>query len=137
MAGTPLTLADLPERQSPATATRTFARRPEDVPAARRFVRDALDGHPASSDAELLTCELVTNAIRHATDAGWVAVAVMRSGGVVHVDVADDGRAGLPRWREAAGQDETGRGFQLVNAIAQRWGFRRERAGTCFWFEIA
>jgi hypothetical protein len=30
-----------------------------------------------------------------------------------------------------------GRGFQLVNEIAQRWGFLRERAGTCVWFELA
>ena len=33
-------------------------------------------------------------------------------------------------------QDEGGRGFQLVNEIAQRWGFLRERAGTCVWFEL-
>jgi hypothetical protein len=33
--------------------------------------------------------------------------------------------------------DEGGRGFQLVNEIAQRWGFLRERAGTCVWFELA
>jgi hypothetical protein len=56
---------------------------------------------------------------------------------VVHVDVIDDGRAGLPYGREAGGHDETGRGFQLVNEIAERWGFLRERAGTCVWFEIA
>jgi hypothetical protein len=55
----------------------------------------------------------------------------------VHVDVIDDGRIGLPHWREAGGHDESGRGFQLVNEIAHRWGFVRERAGTCVWFEIA
>jgi anti-sigma regulatory factor (Ser/Thr protein kinase) len=120
-----------------APATRTFGRRPDEVPAARRFIRDALDGHPASFDAELLTCELVTNAVQHATDADWVTVAVMVRGTVVHVDVVDDGRSGLPHWREATGQDEGGRGFQLVNEIAERWGFLRERAGTCVWFELA
>ncbi len=125
------------ECTTPATATRTFGRRPDEVPAARRFIREALDGHPSSFDAELLTCELVTNAVQHATDAGWVTVAVMRRGTVVHVDVIDDGRSGLPHWREATGQDEGGRGFQLVNEIAQRWGFLRERTGTCVWFELA
>ena len=60
----------------------------------------------------------------------------MRRAAVVHVDVIDDGRSGLPHWREATGQDEGGRGFQLVNEIAQRWGFRRERTGTCVWFEL-
>jgi hypothetical protein len=56
---------------------------------------------------------------------------------VVHIDVIDDGRSGLPHWREATGQDEGGRGFQLVNEIAERWGFLRERGGTCVWFELA
>ena len=121
----------------PAAAARTFERRAEEVPTARRFVRDVLDGHPAGGDAELLTCELVTNAVQHAIDAAWVTVAVLRRGGVVHVDVVDDGCTGLPRWREADGHDEGGRGFLLVNALAERWGFLRERSGTCVWFEIA
>jgi anti-sigma regulatory factor (Ser/Thr protein kinase) len=119
-----------------AGATRTFARRAEEVPVARRFIRDTLADHPASMDAELLACELVTNAVQHATDAARVTVAVTRCGPVVHVDVIDDGRTGLPHWREADGHDEDGRGFQLVNEIAQRWGFLREPAGTCVWFEL-
>jgi len=122
---------------APAGATRTFTRRAEEVPAARRFVRDVLADHPGCCDAELLTCELVTNAVQHATGAARVTVAVMRLGGVVHVDVIDDGCVGLPHWREAGGHDEDGRGFQLVDALAERWGFLRERSGTCVWFEIA
>ena len=122
---------------TPAAATRTFTPRAEEVPTARRFVRDVLADHPARGDAELLTCELVTNAVQHATDAARVTVTVMCRGAVVHVDVVDDGCIGLPHWREADGHDEDGRGFQLVNAIAERWGFLRERSGTCVWFEIA
>jgi len=124
----------------PGTATaekRSFDRRKEEVPAARRFVRDTLADHPGSLDAELLTCELVTNAVQHATDAAGITVVVIRHGQYVHVDVIDDGRAGLPHWREANGDDESGRGFQLINEIAYRWGFVRERDGTCVWFEIA
>jgi anti-sigma regulatory factor (Ser/Thr protein kinase) len=141
MPGAPFTVADPQDLRSAAgtasaAATRTFSRRAEEVPVARRFIRDTLAGHPASLDAELLACELVTNAVQHATDAVGVTVAVTRRGAVVHVDVIDDGRSGLPHWREADGYDESGRGFQLVNEIAQRWGFRRERAGTCVWFEL-
>ena len=119
-----------------AGATRTFARRAKEVPVARRFIRDTLADHPASMDAELLACELVTNAVQHATDAARVTVVVTRCGPVVHVDVSDDGQTGLPHWRQADGHDEDGRGFQLVNEIAQRWGFLREPAGTCVWFEL-
>jgi anti-sigma regulatory factor (Ser/Thr protein kinase) len=141
MPGAPFTVAvsaDLAgtARAPSAATTRTFARRAEEVPIARRFVRDALAGHPASRDAELLACELVTNAVQHATDAVGVTVTVTRRGAVVHVDVIDDGRTGLPHWHEADGHEERGRGFQLVNHIAWRWGFLRERAGTCVWFEL-
>jgi anti-sigma regulatory factor (Ser/Thr protein kinase) len=121
---------------APASATRRFARRAEEVPMARRFIRDELADHPSSLDAELLACELVTNAVQHATDAAGVTVAVTRRGAVVHVDVIDDGQSGLPYWRDADGHDENGRGFHLVNEIAQRWGFLREQAGTCVWFEL-
>ena len=142
MASAPFTVADPPVLPSvqypmPLTATRTFDRRPEEVPVARRFIRDTLAGHPASYDAELLTCELVTNAVQHASDAARVTVSITRRGAVVHVDVIDDGRAGLPHWREVNGHDEGGRGFQLVNDLAQRWGFLREPIGTCVWFEVA
>lgn len=142
MSGAPFTVAGTRERVSaagmtPTAATRTFARRAEEVPIARQFIRDILADHPASFDAELLTCELVTNAVQHATGAVGVTVAVRRRGSVVHIDVIDDGRAGLPLWREASGHDEDGRGFHLVNEIANRWGFFREHAGTCVWFEIS
>ena len=138
MPGAPFTVADEQGMRDavPAAASRTFHRRAEEVPVARRFVRDLLAGHPACVEAELLTCELVTNAVQHAAGAAGVTVAVMYRGPVVHVDVIDDGRTGLPHWHEADGQDEGGRGFLLVNEISQRWGFLRERAGTCVWFEI-
>ena len=141
MPSAPLTAADtlvLPGLAYTArtAATRTFGRRPDEVPAARRFIREALNGHQAAFDAELLACELVTNTVQHATDAGWMTIAVSRRGATVHVDVIDDGQTGLPHWREATGEDEGGRGFQLVNEIAQRWGFLRERGRTCVWFEL-
>src|SRR6202453_5445058 len=140
MPGAPFTVADQQGPRTavgatPAAATRTFARRAEEVPVARRFIRDALADHPASFDAELLTCELVTNAVQHATDAARVTVVVLHRGALVHVDVIDDGCIGLPHWREAEGHDEDGRGFQLINAIAERWGFLRGGSAPAFWFE--
>jgi anti-sigma regulatory factor (Ser/Thr protein kinase) len=137
----PLTVADtlvltgLAYTARPA-ATRTFGRRPDEVPAVRRFVREPLNGHQAAFDAELLARELVTNTVQHATDADWATIAVSRRAATVHVDVMNDGQAGLRHWREATGEDEGGRGFQLVNEIAQRWGFLRERGRTCVWPEL-
>ena len=141
MPSAPLTVADTLDLSGLAhtawtAVTRTFGRRPDEVPAARRFIGEALNGHQAAFDAELLACELITNTVQHATDADWVTIAVSRRGATVHVDVMDDGQTGLPHWREATGEDEGGRGFHLVNEIAQRWGFLRERGSTCVWFEL-
>ncbi|MGD0557308.1 MAG: ATP-binding protein [Streptosporangiaceae bacterium] len=138
MPASPFTVASTHEAfgARPSVGTRTFARRADEVPAARRFVRATLAGHPAADDAELLACELVTNSVQHATDADVVTVAIMRRGTVVHIDVIDDGTTGLPHWREATGLEEGGRGFHLVNMIADRWGFLREHSGTCVWFEL-
>jgi len=46
---------------------RLFPGDPAQVAHARRFVRRALAGHRAASDAALLTSELATNAICHTT----------------------------------------------------------------------
>ena len=127
-------------RQAPACQIETFARKPGEVPAARRFVRAVLGEHPAAHDAELLCSELVTNFLQHTADATKVTVAVTVSGAVVHVEVTGDGIAGLPHWRDAdpGGYVEGGRGFWLLNGIATRWGFVRERvpATSLCWFEL-
>jgi serine/threonine-protein kinase RsbW len=109
----------------------TFGRHPREVPAARRFVRTALAGHPAAEDAELLTSELVTNAVARAQGAAEVTVRVVAGGAAVHVEIADNGTTGVPAWREPTAGAESGRGFQLVNEIATRWGFLRDQAWTC------
>jgi anti-sigma regulatory factor (Ser/Thr protein kinase) len=114
----------------------TFGRQPSEAPAARRFVRAVLAGHPAAADAELLACELVTNALRHAHNAAQVTVTVAAGSTGVHVEVTDDGTAGAPHWREAAAGAEGGWGFHLVNEIAARWGFLRDTTGTCCWFDL-
>src|SRR4051794_41862358 len=94
-----LTAADMLQPSSPAgtaraTAARTFGRCPDEGPAARRFLREALDGHPAAFDAELLTCELVTNAVQHAADAGWGTVAGGRRGAPRRGGLLGEGRSG-------------------------------------------
>jgi Histidine kinase-like ATPase domain len=114
----------------------TFGRHPGEVLAVRRFVRAVLAGHPAAAEAELLACELVTNTLRHAHNATTVTVTVTAGGTAVHIEVTDDGTAGVPHWREAAAGAEGGWGFHLVNEIATRWGFLRDKTGTCCWFDL-
>jgi hypothetical protein len=42
-----------------------------------------------------------------------------------------------PRQRYAVGTDETGRGLELVNRLALRWGTRSVGGGKVVWFEEA
>jgi anti-sigma regulatory factor (Ser/Thr protein kinase) len=114
----------------------TFPRQVQSAPLARRFVTEAITGHPAANDAVLLTSELVTNSLLHARDATVVMVTVAVTAALIRIDVLDDGQTGIPHWRDASSQAEDGRGFQLVNALARRWGFTREQDRTCCWFEV-
>jgi anti-sigma regulatory factor (Ser/Thr protein kinase) len=115
----------------------TFPRQVQVAPRARRFVTEAIGPHPARDDAVLVAGELVANSLLHAHDAATVTVAVAVSETFIRVDVCDDGRTGIPRWRETDGNAESGRGFHLVNLIAERWGFVRDRDRTCCWAEVA
>lgn len=106
---------------------------------ARRFLRRALDGwdvDPEASDtAVLCLSELVTNAVIHA-DSGC-AVHVLLEDDVLTVTVRDHGS---PNGASGEPLEEPlrvhGRGLQLVEALAPRWGSERDTAGTTVWFAL-
>jgi anti-sigma regulatory factor (Ser/Thr protein kinase) len=104
--------------------------------AARRFVTECLDrvsGAPVDV-AVLLTSELVTNAVLHA---GTPMVVTVTSGaGLVRVAVRD-GSAALPVVRYYDRGASTGRGLQLVETLARRWGVETDGASKTVWFEVA
>jgi DNA-binding NarL/FixJ family response regulator len=83
---------------------------------------------------ELLTTELVTNAVRHASSTARVAAAV--TGSRIRVSVTDDG-PGMPVQRVAKPDDEGGRGLGMVEALASDWGVDvvDDGGGTTVWFE--
>src|ERR1700744_1971334 len=82
--------------------------------AARTVVEDVIRTWRVPVDADaavLLTSELVTNAVTHASssDATFVLLAVACDGAALRVDV-HDGSADLPVLDEASAEAETGRG---------------------------
>jgi serine phosphatase RsbU (regulator of sigma subunit) len=83
--------------------------------------------------AQLLACELVTNAIRYAD--GPVTLRLIREN-VLVCEVADSSPA-LPRLRLAARDEERGRGLQIVSRLSQQWGARRTACGKVVWCELA
>ncbi|HVM26411.1 MAG TPA: ATP-binding protein [Mycobacteriales bacterium] len=106
------------------------------VAAARRTVA-ALCG-PAGLEglcdtAELLTSEVVTNALVHGD--GQIQIRAQAAHGRLRVEVQDQG-TGIPQPREAGPADEGGRGMRLLAALATGWGVTPVTGGKVVWFEL-
>jgi anti-sigma regulatory factor (Ser/Thr protein kinase) len=113
--------------------------RPEAVAAVRRHVRELLGaGHPAIRDLELLTSEVVTNAITHSAsgDGGTVTVWILTGERRVRVEVVDGG-GGAPAPRAHGDLWAVhGRGLWLVAAIAAGHGHWSDDVEGTYWFEV-
>ena len=113
------------------------------VPAARRFVRETLRSWQVLgcddllADAELLTSELVTNAVLHAETP--VHVTCRADGSEVEVSVLDrqPGRTipGGPG-RTADAHREAGRGLVMLAALSSSWGVTYAPAAKAVWFRL-
>jgi len=104
--------------------------------AARHLARTELSGFVASEVIDLvglLMTELVTNAVVHARTE--IEVRLMTTPHGVRVEVGD-GNPALPIVRRPTGLGGTGRGLQLVEQLASRWGARESGRGKTVWFEI-
>jgi serine phosphatase RsbU (regulator of sigma subunit)/anti-sigma regulatory factor (Ser/Thr protein kinase) len=113
------------------------------VPAARRFVRETLRSWQVLgrddllADAELLTSELVTNAVLHAETP--VRVMCRADGYGVEVSVLDwqpgctiPGGPG----RAADSHREAGRGLVMLAALSSSWGVTYASAAKTVWFRL-
>ncbi len=114
---------------------------PSAVGVARRLVSDVAQPYVAAEglrDAELLTSELVSNALRH-SESGRVRLQVSCGDGKLRVDVTDEAPPlELPSEPHMPGPDaESGRGLPLLALMAHRWGVSRaEGVGNQVWFEL-
>lgn len=128
---------------------------PAEVGRARRWARSRLAGsgievdEPLAETLILLISELVTNAVVHtgcpavlrmrlpdALDVAEEATGTAGAGhGTVRVEVADRS-ARPPRRRHADGEETNGRGLELVDGLADRWGWQTEGAGKSIWCEV-
>ncbi|WP_165965994.1 ATP-binding protein [Actinomadura sp. 7K534] len=103
------------------------------VRAARDTVRAALEGwdrQDVHGDLELITSELVTNAIRHANTV--TLVLYLPDDKTAMVEVWDDNPYG-PAVPAPDLQAEGGRGLMLVGALARAWGWRATAEGKVTW----
>ncbi|MFF7901466.1 ATP-binding protein [Streptomyces sp. NPDC007920] len=115
------------------------------VPVARALVRTALTDleHPADCDtAELLTAELVANAVEHAVGPGPIELVVELLPTGCHVEVHDpdpEPPGGLTRPGLAAPDpwQEHGRGLLLIRALSSACGHRATASGKAVWFRLS
>jgi serine/threonine-protein kinase RsbW len=112
---------------------------PAIVAIARRLVHAALDGCPRRYDLELVTSELMTNAIRH-TPSGetgsLVTLRIRASAGWARVEVTDRGDASWAEPAPAREEDECGRGLGIIQMLADRTGHGPASGGQVSWAEF-
>ena len=109
------------------------------VPIARHVTLDLLRGWQAThdlDDAALLVSELVSNVVDHARTEAVLTLELVLAEGWLRISVAD-GSSIRPVVRELSEERPRGRGLQLVEAIADRWGAEDHHGGKRVWFELA
>jgi anti-sigma regulatory factor (Ser/Thr protein kinase) len=128
-------MASIAVEADPRLIVFVFRSIPESVRIARLHVRAALGFHGLgeyADDAEIITSELVTNAIRHVCNDGSETVGVILARTwnpeSVTVVVTDSSPQG-PVMREAPAGSERGRGLQIVEALSAHWGWHPQDGG--------
>lgn len=109
---------------------------PSSARMARAFVRGAAESWTSDvevvNDLTWMTSEVVTNALLHA--GGGLELRVDRRGPRVRVEV-DDSSSQLPQRRHYGPEAATGRGLDVVAALATAWGVEPLPKGKTVWFE--
>jgi anti-sigma regulatory factor (Ser/Thr protein kinase) len=117
---------------------------PRSVGRGRQFLREFLAEAPISSDAldsaQLCLSELATNALMH-SEGGTFELRVTLDGSLLTVAVRDRGQGESQSVGGISTVEDdslliSGRGLQLVEALADRWGSERDALGTIVWFAL-
>jgi anti-sigma regulatory factor (Ser/Thr protein kinase) len=106
--------------------------------AARQFVRESCEIWEVAPEireiAELLSSELVSNAVEHAHSSSRLTVT--GTGPALRVSVRDYSRTLIPRPRPIDIGGLRGRGLHLVAALSQSWGVHQHSDGKTVWINL-
>lgn len=112
---------------------------PAIVAVARQLVRATHEGSPRLDDLELVTSELVTNAIRHTPSGAAGSLLTLRirgRAGWARIEVSDLGSTSWAEPGPTGAEDERGRGLVIVGALADRTGHEPVAGGQVSWAEF-
>jgi two-component sensor histidine kinase len=101
--------------------------------AARNAVSQRFGAETRCGDLLLCVSEVVTNAIRHARTPSRMTVT--RESDLVRVEVLDASEA-LPELQPLDLRSSSGRGLQIVDRLAHKWGSEHTANGKVVWFEL-
>lgn len=102
---------------------------------ARDAVRRACEGVDVDVHSVMLcTSELVTNAVLHGEPPIELEIDVVGAG--VRVAVRDSDTSTVMRRRPVSPDTLSGRGLEIVHALASAWGSERTSRGKVSWFRI-
>jgi anti-sigma regulatory factor (Ser/Thr protein kinase) len=120
---------------------RTVCREFPSTPGAIASARHALDGvhaelgDPVHNTAVLLVSELVSNSVKYSkVTNGVIELLACVTPELLRVEVSDDGE-GFELTPAVHEESESGRGLQLIQELADRWG-RPTGLRTSVWFEL-
>jgi anti-sigma regulatory factor (Ser/Thr protein kinase)/anti-anti-sigma regulatory factor len=116
---------DLPLHNSAALAARLFVRETCEAWSVPPAVRDVV---------ELVSSELVTNAVEHAHSSSQLSLT--RTQSAFRISVRDYGPPFIPRPRPIDINAPHGRGLHLVAALAQTWGTDPHPDGKTVWASL-
>ncbi|HSA50217.1 MAG TPA: ATP-binding protein [Yinghuangia sp.] len=124
--------------------SQTYSCEPSTAEIGRNLVRDVLRVwrlDVLADRAELIVTELIANAVRHAPCDEIRLIVGRPSPTRVRIGLVDQEPSRHPVVRRASGDDESGRGLLLIDAVSDRWGYdlhgsgRRPRAKEV-WAEL-
>ena len=107
--------------------------RPEHVRQVRADARGLLAGCPAADEVILCLSELAANAVLHSNSrrpGGTFRVCIDSCpGAYIRIEVEDDGGP----WLAPAPDPGSGRGLDIIHALAAEWGVATSPAGRTVW----
>lgn len=105
--------------------------------AARWHLREVASSDLEAIDAELVVTELVTNAWKHGTGEGDIAVTVEVRDSSLRIEVCGVAEGTPAVTKSTDESDDSGRGLLLLDGLVEKWGYDRRDNVMCVWAEVA